>query len=267
WIWQCHIDITHPYDPIWRFLRAYVLLYDLMVVSDEKYLKKDLPVEQRIITPAIDPLTVKNRDIPESTIQKYLERAGIPTDKPILTQISRFDKWKDPEGVLEVFKKVKSEVDCRLVLCGCMAADDPEGIEIYERVAEKARDMAREGDIIFLTCENSMLVNVLQRASDVLIQKSLREGFGLTVTEALWKGRPVVASNVGGIPLQITDGETGFLVDPHDTQGFADRIITLMQDPRLASEMGKKAKESVREKFLITRMLSDYLEVLSYILY
>ncbi|MDI6719937.1 MAG: glycosyltransferase [Methanomicrobiales archaeon] len=266
WIWQCHIDLTHPDEEIWKFIQGYVLLYDLMVVSDEKYLKEDLPVEQRIVTPAIDPLTVKNREIPHGAIQKYVESYGIPTDKPILTQISRFDKWKDPLGVLDIFEEVRTEIDCRLVLCGCMAADDPEGYGIYESVARKARDLAREGDIIFITCENNMLVNVLQRVSDVILQKSLREGFGLTVTEALWKGRPVVASNVGGIPLQITDGENGFLVDPTDTRTFADRIVQLMQDPAMANEMGRKGKETVREKFLITRMLGDYLDLLNYIM-
>ncbi|GAH66156.1 unnamed protein product, partial [marine sediment metagenome] len=187
----------------------------------------------------------------------------ISTDKPLITQISRFDKWKDPEGVIEAFKLVKEKIDCRLVLCGDMATDDPEGSEIYSRVWRKAGDLIRKGDVMLITAGHDILVNALQRSSAVIIQKSLKEGFGLTVTEALWKGKPVVASNVGGIPLQIADGENGFLVEPYDTKGFADRIIKILQNPRLAEEMGKKSKEIVRNNFLITRLLLDYLDLLN----
>jgi trehalose synthase len=205
-------------------------------------------------------------EISEGVISKYLKKFGIPTDKPLITQISRFDRWKDPEGVVQVFKLVKKEVDCRLVLCGSMAADDPEGWTIFEKVERRANDLIESKDVILITSENSILVNALQTASSVIIQKSTREGFGLTVSEALWKGTPVVASNTGGISLQISDGENGFLVEANDKKGFAQRIVQLLKDPRLAEEMGKKGKEMVRERFLITRLVSDYLDLLNHLI-
>ncbi|MCK4448941.1 MAG: glycosyltransferase, partial [Candidatus Marinimicrobia bacterium] len=174
----------------------------------------------------------------------------------------RFDKWKDPEGVLEVFKLVKSRVECRLVLCGSMATDDPEGVKIFKQVEKKANDLIAKGDVILITSENNILVNALQRRSDVIIQKSIREGFGLVISEALWKEKPVVASNVGGIPLQIEDQKNGFLVDPHDNEGFAERIIEIMKHPNLGKELGKEGKEVIRKKFLVTRLLSDYLDLM-----
>lgn len=263
WIWRCHVDLSNPNEEVWEFLKAYILRYDMVIVSNEKYRRKDLTVEQRVIYPAIDPLLPKNIEISEEVISKYLDKFDISTDKPLITQISRFDKWKDPEGVIEAFKLVKEKIDCRLVLCGDMATDDPEGSEIYSRVWRKAGDLIRKGDVMLITAGHDILVNALQRSSAVIIQKSLKEGFGLTVTEALWKGKPVVASNVGGIPLQIADGENGFLVEPYDTKGFADRIIKILQNPRLAEEMGKKSKEIVRNNFLITRLLLDYLDLLN----
>ena len=263
WIWRCHVDLSTSNNAVWDFLKKFILRYDMVIISSEKYKRKDLPVEQRIIHPAIDPLTPKNMEISQADISKYLKKFGIPRDKPIITQISRFDKWKDPEGVIQVFKLVKKKVDCRLVLCGSMAADDPEGWMIYERVERKAKDWIENKDIILITSENSILVNALQRTSAVIIQKSTREGFGLTVTEALWKGTPVVTSNIGGIPLQIIDGENGFLVEARDKKGFAERIIQLLEKPDLAQEMGKKGKEIVRKNFLITRIISDYLDLLN----
>lgn len=263
WIWRCHVDLSTSNNAVWDFLKKFILRYDMVIISSEKYKRKDLPVEQRIIHPAIDPLTPKNMEISQADISKYLKKFGIPRDKPIITQISRFDKWKDPEGVIQVFKLVKKKVDCRLVLCGSMAADDPEGWMIYERVERKAKDWIENKDIILITSENSILVNALQRVSAVIIQKSTREGFGLTVTEALWKGTPVVTSNIGGIPIQIIDGENGFLVEARDKRGFAERIIQLLEKPDLAQEMGKKGKEIVRKNFLITRIISDYLDLLN----
>lgn len=261
WLWQCHVDLSNPNPDLWRFLKGIVLKYDRVVVSSERYKRQDLPVEQRIIAPAIDPLSTKNMPIENDMIQKHLEKFGIPTDKPIITQISRFDKWKDPVGVIEIFKKVRQRVDCRLVLCGSMAADDPEGMGIYEAVRKQERDLIGRGDIILIIEENSILVNALQRVSSVVIQKSLREGFGLTVSEALWKGTPVVASNVGGIPLQIQDGETGFLLDPYDLDGFAEKIVWILRNRQQAEEMGKKAREYIRKNFLVTRMICDYLDL------
>jgi trehalose synthase len=223
-------------------------------------------VDQVIIYPAIDPLSSKNMDIPESDIAKYLKKYGISTDKPLITQISRFDKWKDPGGVIKVFKLVKERVDCRLVLCGNLATDDPEGIRMYERTEREAQKLIEKGDVILVTdpaASNFIFINALQRKSSVIVQKSSKEGFGLVVTEALWKGTPVVASNIGGIPLQIKDGENGFLLDFSDTQGFADKIVTLLKDPSLAHEMGRKGREHVKNNFLITRLLMDYLDLLA----
>ncbi|MGD8627484.1 MAG: glycosyltransferase [bacterium] len=263
WVWRCHIDLTNPNTRLWEYLKSFILKYDLVIVSNPAYRRDDLPVLQRVINPAIDPLSPKNMQLNGNMVEKYLEKFGVPTDKPVLCQVSRFDIWKDPMGVVEIFEKVRRKVDCRLVLCGSMAADDPEGRQIYDEVVERAKDLIESGDAVFITSENNILVNVLQRSSAVIIQKSTREGFGLTVTEALWKAKPVVASSVGGISLQIEDGETGFLLDPGDTDGFVDRIVEILKSPALGDEVGKKAREVVREKFLITRLLSDYLDLIN----
>lgn len=266
WIWRCHIDITNPHGKLWEFLKKYLLRYDLMIVSSEKYLKPDLPVEQRVIHPAIDPLSLKNRDLSDEEIATYVKKAGIPTDKPIIAQVSRMDPWKDPEGVLEVYKRIREKVDCRLLYCYNLASDDPEGMKIYQRVHEKAKGYADKGDVVFVLGNNDLLVNAVQRFSDVIIQKSTKEGFALTVTEALWKGKPVVAGNVGGIPHQIRDGKNGFLVDPRDYDACAAKIVKLLQDRKYAAEIGKNAKEFVRKHFLITRLMSDYLDLVTDVL-
>jgi len=213
--------------------------------------------------PAINPLTLKNKQLDEKTIHKYIKKAGIPTDKPVITQVSRLDPWKDPEGVLEVFKRVKEKVDCRLLFCYNLASDDPEGVQMYTRIYRRAKKLVNNGDVLFVVGNNDILVNSIQRFSNVIIQKSIKEGFCLSVTEALWKGTPVVASNVGGIPTQIQDGKNGFLVEPKDTEGFADRIIHLLKNPKENQNLGQKAKEMVRQKFLITRLLSDHLDMLN----
>jgi trehalose synthase len=266
WIWRCHIDISHPDPELWDFLKKFILKYDLAIVSHENYKKDDIYIEQRIIPPVIDPLSPKNKELSDNDIQRFLKKFGIPKDKPIITQISRFDKWKDPEGVIRIFKKVKKQIDCRLVLCGSMATDDPEGMKIYQKVAQSANNLIESGDVILITSENNILVNSLQRFSDVIIQKSIREGFGLVVAEALWKQAAVVASNVGGIPLQVIDGETGFLCEPCDENAFAERIVQLMKDKQLAERLGRNAKEHIRAKFLITRLLSNYLDLIQSVL-
>ncbi|HOB17524.1 MAG TPA: glycosyltransferase [Candidatus Methanoculleus thermohydrogenotrophicum] len=263
WVWRCHVDLSNPNPALWEFLRDFVLDYDRMVISHERYRRTGMPMEQWICQPAIDPLSEKNRDLSEAEIAGILAKYKVPTDKPLVTQISRFDKWKDPRGVVDVFCKVKQHIDCRLVLCGSMAPDDPEGWVIYHEVEDAARDLIDAGDVILITAEDHLLVNALQRASAVILQKSLREGFGLTVTEGLWKGRPVIASRVGGIPLQIEDGKTGFLLDPTDTEGFAWRVRQVLENPDLGERLGRAGKEHVRRHFLITRLLSDYLDMLS----
>ncbi len=262
WIWRGHIDLSEPNSVLWEYLKSFILRYDLVIVSSKDYQKTDLPVDYRIFMPAIDPLSPKNVELSDRSIRRYMSKYNIPTDKPIISQISRFDKWKDPLGVLDVFKRVRARVDCRLVLCGSMASDDPEGIKIYQAVEREVGRMLHKRDVTLLVAENNFLVNMLQRASAVVIQKSLREGFGLTVTEALWKARPVVASSVGGIPLQIQDGENGFLLDPEDNRGFAEAVLQCLRNPERAREVGLKGREFVRENFLITRLILDYLQLL-----
>jgi trehalose synthase len=266
WIWRCHIDLSNPCSELWKFLRQTLLRYDIVVVSSDIYKRKELPVEQRVIQPAIDPLSAKNIDLGEKKLREIIDCIKIPTDKPIVTQVSRMDPWKDPEGVLKVYKKVKAKFDCRLLFCYDYATDDPEGVRIHNKVREKAKDLIESGDVLFVQGSNDYIVNAVQAFSDVLLQKSIKEGFGLTVTEALWKGRPVIASRVGGIPMQIEDGKNGYLVDPLDYAGCADRVVECLKNPEHAKEMGKHARESVREKFLITRLLEDHLDLLTDVL-
>jgi trehalose synthase len=261
WVWRCHIDLTDPNTKLWEFIKGFILKYDMVIVSSERYKKDDLPVEQRIIVPAIDPLSLKNRDLSEKDILKYVKKAGIPNDKPVIAQVSRMDPWKDPVGLFEIFKRVKEKVDCRLVYCYDMAIDDPEGTSVYSKVYRKAKKLIEKGDVVFVVGKNQILVNAIQRFSTVLVQNSIREGFCLAITEGLWKGKPMVATNVGGIPLQITNGEDGFLVEPREKDEFAERIIEILKNPSLAQEMGKKGKERVKEQFLVTRLLSDYLDL------
>ena len=263
WIWRCHIDLTSPNKKLWKFLKGFIPNYDKVILSSEEYKKEDLPVEQRVIAPAIDPLSLKNKDLSEKDILEYVRKAGIPTNKPVITQVSRMDPWKDPEGLLEIFKRVREKVDCRLVYCYDMALDDPEGIGVYSKLYRKAKKLREKGDVVFVVGKDQILVNAIQRYSTVVVQNSIREGFCLAVTEALWKEKPIVATNVGGIPIQISDGEEGFLVEPHNKEQFGKRIVEILKNPALAREMGTKGKETVRKNFLITRLLSDYLELLS----
>ena len=237
WIWRCHIDLTEPHEQLWDFLKGFVLKYDQVVFSSKKYFKEDLPIDQRLMFPAINPLS------------KRYNGAALRA-----------------EGVIDVYKLVKEKVDCRLLFCYNAASDDPEGLRMYHKVLRKANKLAENNDILFVVGNSEPLVNAIQKFSDVIIQKSTKEGFCLAVTEALWKGTPVVASNVGGIPVQIDDGENGFLLDPYDNKGFADRIIHLLKNPKEGKHFGKLAKENVREKFLITRLLSDYLWMLDDVL-
>ncbi len=263
WIWRCHVDLSRPNPQLWDYLKGFILRYDRVIVSDCRYMKEDLPMDYSVIHPVIDPLSSKNKEISKDLIMRTLKKYAVPTDKPILTQISRFDKWKDPANVIEMFKLVKAKIDCRLVLCGSMAADDPEGIQIYQKILQRANNHVAKRDVILLTVEDNILVNALQRISSVVIQKSIREGFGLTVTEALWKEKPVVASNVGGIPLQMVDGETGYLIDPTDIKTGAARVISILGNPEEAKRLGTNGREMVLKKFLITRHLYDDLKMLN----
>jgi trehalose synthase len=263
WVWRCHIDITHANPQAWAFMEPFISRYERMVVSSDIYRVAGLDLQQDIISPSIDPLSPKNMDLPQATIDEYLTQYHIPTDKPILTQVSRFDPWKDPEGVLQVFDRVKKSVDCRLIFVYNMASDDPEGVKILSQMLEAAKTYLDQGEVLFVRGDDPVLVNVMQRISDVIIQKSTREGFGLVITEAMWKGTPVVASNVGGIPTQMVDGVTGYLLEPKDYDGFAEKIVQLLQDKDLAGQLGAQAREHVREHFLVTRHLLDYLRLLT----
>lgn len=262
WIWRCHIDISDPMRTLWNYLKMFVLKYDAMIISMDAFRKRDLPdhiMPQYIIRPSINPLNIKNVDISKTTISKYMEKMGISQEKPIISQVSRFDKWKDPEGMVRIFRLIKKKVDCKLVLMGSMATDDPEGQNIFENIEKIVGD---DKDIHLVMNAPDIAVNALQRASSVVIQRSLKEGFAITVSEALWKRTPVVASNVGGIPSQIIDGENGYLLEPMDLDGFADKIIYLINNPDVAKRMGKYGKNHVKNNFLITRHLLDYIHLL-----
>ena len=259
WIWRCHIDLSAPAPQAWDLIKPLVLRYDAGVVSSETFRKPDLPLPTHIVPPAIDPFSPINRELTEGETAAKLAQYGIPHDKPLLLQVSRFDKWKDPLGVLEVFRRVKGQVDCQLVMLGNMAADDPEGPEIFKEVQSQAKALP---DVRLVTATDELLVNALQRSAAVVLQLSLREGFGLTVSEALWKGTPVVATEVGGIPLQVLDGKTGYLTRPRDYQAMAERVLELLGDEALRERLGEAGREHIRENFLMPRLLLDWLRVL-----
>lgn len=255
WIWRCHIDVSNPNQKVWKFLMNFIVNYDSAVFSAPSFSQAILPIKQFLIPPSIDPLSDKNKELSSKIIDSVLEKYGIPKDKPILTQISRFDRLKDPVGVIKAYRLVKKYINCRLVLAGGTAEDDPEGIKVLEEVRQEAE---QDKDIhILLLPHNDIEVNALQRASTVIIQKSLKEGFGLTVAEALWKAKPVVASNVGGIPLQIKHKYSGLLC--HSVEGAAFAIKQLLNSPEYAKKLGENGKEHIRNNFLLTRHLRDYM--------
>lgn len=259
WIWRCHIDITSPNPILWRYLKGFIRKYDAMIVSDPAYKKKDIKIPQHIILPSIDPMHEKNRKVSTEQAGKILAPLGINSKKPIISQISRYDYWKDPLGVVEAFKKAKKKVDCQLVMLGNYATDDPEGYEMYRKVQKKTAGI-KDIKILVNVENNNLVVNALQTASDVVLQKSIREGFALTVSEALWKGTPVIGGRAGGIPNQIVEGKNGYLVD--NVSQCAHRIVDLLKDDKKRKEMGKFGHEYVRKNFLITRHLLDYIKLL-----
>lgn len=253
WIWHCHIDLSNPNRQLWDYLAPFIEKYDAIVFSTEGYRQK-LETPQVFFTPAIDPFSIKNKELSEREIDERLKRYGIPTDLPLVVQISRFDRWKDPEGVIEAFKLAREEAEATLVLLGNVATDDPEGEEVYKSLLDQ-----REERIIILSREDTALVNALQRRAAVVLQKSIREGFGLTVAEAMWKGTPVIGGDVGGIRYQIEDGVNGFLVS--SVAEAAERLVQLLGDGELRERMGREAKETVKEKFLLTGYLERYLDL------
>ncbi len=254
WIWRCHIDVSNPEKSVWNFLKSFIEQYDAAVFSSPVFSQK-LPIPQFLAPPSIDPLSDKNKELPQEVIDSVLAKYEIPKDKPIITQISRFDYLKDPVGVIEVYKLVKRHIDCRLILAGGGAIDDPEGSKVLEEVRERA---AGDPDIhVLLLSQNDIEINALQRASTVILQKSIREGFGLTVSEALWKAKPVVVSNVGGIPLQVRHKFSGLMC--HSIEGAAFAVKQLLNSPKYAKKLGENGKEHVRNNFLLTRHLRDYM--------
>jgi trehalose synthase len=253
WIWRCHIDLTNPNKDLWNYLVPTIEKYDAVIFSLKDYAKK-LKTPQVFFMPAIDPFKIKNREMSEDEIKERLNHYKIPTDLPLVVQISRFDRWKDPQGVIEAFKLARKEVKCTLVLLGNVATDDPEGSEVYESLLK-----SRDERIIILSHQDTALVNALQRRATVVLQKSIREGFGLTVAEAMWKGTPVIGGNVGGIRFQIEDGVNGFLVS--NVKEAAERIVLLIRDKKLRNRLGQSARETVRKKFLLIRYLEQYIDL------
>ena len=263
WVWRCHIDLSHPNQQFIEFITPFVLKYDSLIFTMERFVQKPLKLAKTfIVPPSIDPLSVKNKPLPESLILSILDKYDVKAENPIVTQVARFDPWKDPLGVIDVYRMVKKKVaDVQLLLIASMAKDDPEGWIYYEKTARHAEE---DYDIHLLSDLNgvgNVEVNAFQRASDVVLQKSIREGFGLSVTEALWKGVPVVGGNVGGIPLQIINGETGFLIG--SVEEATEKTLYLLEHLHEAKEMGRKGREHVLKNFLITRHLKDYLRLFS----
>jgi trehalose synthase len=255
WVWRCHIDVSHPNQKVWDFLQPFVVQYDAAVFSAPAF-SRELPIRQFLISPSIDPLSDKNKELDQPTIDSVLAKYGIPKDKPIITQISRFDYLKDPVGVIQAFELVKKSIDCRLVFAGGTASDDPESDKVLAEVRERAGGNP-DIHILLIPPGSDIEINALQRSSTVIVQKSHREGFGLTVTEALWKAKPVVASAVGGIPLQVSNKFTGLL--SYGIEGAAFDLRQLLTNPEYAKWLGENGREHVRQNFLITRHLRDYL--------
>lgn len=258
WIWRCHIDLSHPFRPVWKHLRQFVAGYDASVWSLAEFVQC-LPHPQYLIPPSIDPLSEKNMELDAAEIDEVREGFGLDPERPIVVQVSRFDRFKDPVGAIQACRLAKAFTPFQLVLAGGGAADDPEGERVFAEVKEEDN-----GDpdihVLRLPADAHRTVNALQRIADVVLQKSIREGFGLTVTEAMWKGKAVVGGNVGGIKLQVINHHTGFLVNT--PEGAALRIRYLLQDRARLEEMGRKAKELVRDNFLLTRHLREYMTLM-----
>jgi trehalose synthase len=258
WIWRCHIDLSHPQRRTWTFLAPHVGAFDGAVFHLAEFAQR-LPIPCYLVHPSIDPLSDKNRDMDRAEVERRVEALGVPLDRPLLVQVSRFDPFKDPQGVIRAFRLVRKYRDCVLVLAGGGASDDPEGAETLLRVREEAGDDP-DIHVLLLPSDAHLDINALQRAATVVIQKSLREGFGLTVAEAMWKGKPVVGGAVGGITKQLVDDVTGHLV--HSVEGCAYAVRRLLGNREERERMGALARESARRHLLITRHLVDYLQLL-----
>jgi len=255
WIWRCHIDFSKPDKNIWKFLEQYITRYDSAVFSAPAFARR-LPIPQVLIAPSIDPLSDKNKELDEKYIDSVFERFKIDRSMAVVTQISRFDYLKDPVGVIKAYKLVRQHMDLQLVLAGGGATDDPEGPAIMQHVQEEAAG-DKNIHVLFLPPGSDLEINALQRGSTIVLQKSLKEGFGLTVSEALWKGKPTIAGAVGGIPLQIAHKYSGILT--HSIEGTAHWIKQLINEPEFARRLGVNGKEHIKNNFLITRHIKDYM--------
>ncbi len=258
WVWRCHIDISHPDREVWKFLRGFVARYDASIFSIPSF-SQQLPHPQYIVYPSIDPLSDKNRELSPAQVRALLNKMGVRTDRPLILQVSRFDRFKDPLGVMDAFEMVRAENSCRLALVGGGASDDPEGEQVMEEVKARA---SGDPDIYVLPLppDSNLEINALQRAADVVLQKSTKEGFGLTITEAMWKRKPVIGGAVGGIVHQIFDYHTGFLV--HSIEGAAYRIRYLFNRPEMSRKMGRTGREFVLHNFLLPRHVRDYIAIM-----
>jgi trehalose synthase len=257
WAWRCHIDTSEPNPVVWEFLRPFVQGYDAAIFTVADFVPPDLPVPRvDVIPPAIDPESPKNMELSDRAIERLLGWIGVEPDGPLLVQVSRFDPWKDPLGVIGVHRMVRDEIPgLQLALVGAMALDDPEGLDIYAQIQADARDDPAIHLFTNLTGVGNVEVNAFQRTADVVVQKSIREGFGLVVSETLWKGTPVVAGRAGGIPLQMGDDAGGYLVD--SVEECAERVLHLFRNPDEGRELGARGRERVRERFLLPRLIAD----------
>ncbi len=258
WVWRCHIDVSQPSPEVWQFLKPYVEKFDGMVISAPSF-SQAVGIPQYLIPPSIDPLADKNRDLGQDFVDDVLEKYGIDKGRPVVTQISRFDRLKDPVGLIQAYKLARKRIDCQLVLAGGGATDDPEGLQVLEEVKSEAGDDL-DIKVLHLPPGADLEINALVRGSTIVVQNSVKEGFGLTVSEALWKGKPVISRPVGGITQQVINEVTGMLV--HSTEGLAYAIRFLLANPERARELGRNARQFVRSHFLITRHLRRYLLVM-----
>jgi len=254
WIWRSHVDLSSPNPSLIDYLKPMINCYDAAIFSLPSY-KQDISIPQHFFKPAINPFTYKNSSLSEKKMKEVLASYDIPDDIPLVVQISRFDHWKDQLGVIKAAKLAQEQVDFRLILLGNAASDDPEGIKIYNSLLPHQSDKVR----VSLLGDDPALISTLQKKATIVLQKSIREGFGLTVTEAMWKGIPVIGGNVGGIPCQIDDGINGYLVN--SIEETAEKIVTLINNIDLRKKMGVMAKEKVRENFLIPRLVEQYLDL------
>ena len=261
WVWRCHIDTSAPNRAVWHFLREHVAVYDAAVFTAEGFVPPDVPdLAVHIIPPAIDPLSPKNVALDRSFARRLVSSMGFDVDRPLIAQVSRFDRWKDPFGVIDAFHRARADTPgLQLALIGSMALDDPEAWEIYRRLQVEAQGDRDVQLFTNITGVGNVEVNAVQTIADVIVHRSIREGFGLVVSEALWKGTPVVGAHAGGIPLQMAPGDGGFLVD--STDRCAERIVWLLRHPSDAEQIGRRGRERVRERYLMTRLVADDLRL------